>query len=274
MLEVRNVSVVFGGLVAVKDLSFTVNPGRIVGLIGPNGAGKTTVFNAILAVYPPTTGEVYLDGVRIDRLPTHRICRLGIGRTFQNIRLFKDMTVLDNVKVALGYRHRYSFFDALLRTPRCRRIERVIEAEAREILDFFDLGDVAPNKASSLPYGRQKYLEIARAYSTRPKLLLLDEPAAGLNDTETSALMAKVREIMAQTGCGVLLIEHDMRLVMGICEHIVAIEYGAKISEGDADHVRNDPKVIEAYLGTQAAEDTRVIEQLHAVGGGTEVGDE
>ena len=258
MLEIKHVSVVFGGLVAVSELSFTVEPGRIVGLIGPNGAGKTTVFNAILAVYPPTTGEVHLDGKRIDHLPTHRICRMGIGRTFQNIRLFKEMSVLDNVKVALGYNHRYSFFDALLRTPRCRRQERIIDIEAREILEFFNLLDVADDKASSLPYGRQKYLEIARAYSTRPRMLLLDEPAAALNDTETAGLMAKVREIMSETGCGVLLIEHDMRLVMGICEHIVAIEYGAKISEGDADHVRNDPKVIEAYLGTQDEDDARV----------------
>ena len=271
MLEVKDVSVVFGGLVAVKELSFTVNPGQIVGLIGPNGAGKTTVFNAVLAVYPPTTGEVHLNGHRIDRLPTHRICRLGIGRTFQNIRLFKDMSVIDNVKVALGFNKRYSFLDALLRTPRCRRLEREIESEAREILEFFDLADVAMDKASSLPYGRQKYLEIARAYSTKPKLLLLDEPAAGLNDTETAALMAKVRDIMDRTGCGVLLIEHDMRLVMGICEHIVAIEYGAKISEGDADHVRNDPRVIEAYLGTQDDRDQAVGKSMSGETGEGEV---
>jgi len=274
MLEVKNVSVVFGGLVAVSELSFTVNAGQIVGLIGPNGAGKTTVFNAILAVYPPTEGEVHLNGERIDNLPTHRICRLGIDRTVQNIRLFKEMTVLDNVKVALGHNHRYSFFDALLRTPRCRRLEREVEADAREILDFFDLGDFAMDKASSLPYGRQKYLEIARAYSTCPKMLLLDEPAAGLNDTETAALMDKVRAIMDRTGCGVLLIEHDMRLVMGICEHIVAIEYGAKISEGDAGHVKNDPKVIEAYLGTQDERDREVGEGMQATSSDGEDTDE
>ncbi|OGK09916.1 MAG: high-affinity branched-chain amino acid ABC transporter ATP-binding protein LivG [Candidatus Riflebacteria bacterium RBG_13_59_9] len=251
MLRLENITVSFGGLCAVKDLSLEVLPRRIIGLIGPNGAGKTTVFNAITGVYRPQSGNVYLDGRAITHLPTHAITRLGIGRTFQNIRLFKNMSVLDNLKVALHQNYRYSLLEAFFRVGRTRFTERLIDEEAMRILHFFGLAETASRLAGGLPYGQQKYLEIARAYATHPKVLLLDEPAAGLNETEIQELMKRVHLTMEQTGAGVLLIEHRMRVVMGICENIHVLDHGLKIAEGTPDEIRDNPRVIEAYLGEE-----------------------
>ncbi|MEP0814410.1 MAG: ABC transporter ATP-binding protein [bacterium] len=252
MLELRDVSVVFGGLRAVDKLTMSVGSKELIGLIGPNGAGKTTVFNAITGVYPPTEGEVILDGERLNGVETHEICRKGIGRTFQNVRLFKNLTVLDNVKIALDRNCKYSLVDAFLRTPRCRRIEREIEEKSYELLDYHGLKDCAKSIAKNLPYGLQKHLEIARAMATNPKILLLDEPAAGLNDRETSELMEKIFRILEEHELGILLIEHDMKLVMGICQRIVMIDYGKKIAEGAPEEIRSNPRCIEAYLGKEA----------------------
>lgn len=249
MLELKNVSVVFGGLHAVDDLSLSVKRGELKGLIGPNGAGKTTVFNAITGVYQPTVGEVFLDGKLLNGKETHVICQMGIARTFQNLRLFKDLTARDNVKVALDRNYKYSLIDAFLRTPQCRRIEREITKQADEWLAKTDLSECADTLAKNLPYGLQKRLEIARALATNPTILLLDEPAAGLNDAETEALMERIRELRDEYNLGILLIEHDMKLVMGICERITVIEYGKQIAEGTPDEIQGNKRVIEAYLG-------------------------
>ncbi|MCD6120036.1 ABC transporter ATP-binding protein [bacterium] len=251
MLELRNVSIIFGGLRAVDQLSISVRAGELNGLIGPNGAGKTTVFNAITGVYVPNEGEIFLGGTILNKMPTHIICRKGIARTFQNLRLFKNLTVLDNVKIALDRNYRYSLLDAFLRTPKCRRIEREIEARAYSILDEHGLVSHAKSLAKNLPYGLQKHLEIARAMATSPKILLLDEPAAGLNDAETESLMKKIHNLRDEYKLGILLIEHDMKLVMGICETITVLDYGKKIAEGTATEIQNNPRVIEAYLGDE-----------------------
>ena len=239
LLEVTNLGIAFGGLQAVEKFALSIEKGHLYGLIGPNGAGKTTVFNMLTGVYQPTEGDIVLDGKSI------------VG-TFQNIRLFKDMTVLDNVKVGLHNQVKYTTATGILRLPSYFVKERAMNEKAMELLKIFDLDGEAGQPASSLPYGKQRKLEIARALATNPKLLLLDEPAAGMNPNETAELMETVRFVRDKFDIAVLLIEHDMSFVMGLCEHITVLDYGRIIAEGDPETVRSDPKVIAAYLGGEA----------------------
>ena len=249
MLEVKNLSISFSGLKAVDDFNITIEKGQLYGLIGPNGAGKTTVFNLLTGVYKPDGGIILLDGKNIAGKKNIEINRAGVARTFQNIRLFKDLSVLDNVKVGLHNHHSYSTLAGIFRLPKYRKVEREMDERALELLKVFDLEKEFAVKASNLPYGKQRKLEIARALATEPKLLLLDEPAAGMNPNETKELMDTIQFVRDNFDMTILLIEHDMKLVSGICEKLTVLNFGHVLTEGPTSQVLNNPEVVKAYLG-------------------------
>ena len=249
VLEVNNLGIDFGGLTAVNNLNMVVEPHEIVGLIGPNGAGKTTVFNMLTKVYEPSRGNIILNGQDIAKMNTVEVNKAGVARTFQNIRLFADLSVIDNVKSGMNNLYPYSVFDTLLHTRKRNENEKKITEKAEELLKIFNLYDAKDIEASSLPYGAQRRLEIARALATNPKVLLLDEPAADMNPQETEDLMNTIRFVRDRFNIAILLIEHDMSLVMNICERIYVLNYGTLLAKGGPDEIKNDEKVIKAYLG-------------------------
>ena len=251
LLEVSNLGIAFGGLQAVAQLDLSVEKGHLYGLIGPNGAGKTTVFNMLTGVYKPTEGNIVLDGKDITGKSPELISKAGIARTFQNIRLFSDMTVLDNVKVGMHNGIKCSFLSSLLHLPSYYRAEKKANEKAMELLDFMGLAEVADQKAGSLPYGVQRRLEIVRALASNPSIILLDEPAAGMNPSETTELMHQIRRIRDTFHIAIFLIEHDMNLVMNVCEAIAVVNYGRIIAKGTPEEIRHNPAVIEAYLGRE-----------------------
>ena len=251
VLETRHLGIEFGGLKAVEDFNIAVGPTEICGLIGPNGAGKTTVFNLLTKVYQPTSGTILIDGKDTSGMTTEQANRMGIARTFQNIRLFGNMSVEDNVRIGLHNQIRYNMFTGILRAPAYWKQEKAQHEKALELLSIFDMQDMANVQAGSLPYGAQRRLEIVRALATNPSLLLLDEPAAGMNPHETEELMENIAKIRDKFKIAILLIEHDMNLVMGICEGICVLNYGRVIAKGTAEEIQNNPVVIEAYLGKQ-----------------------
>ena len=249
MLETKNLGISFGGLKAVDGLSLKIEKGQLYGLIGPNGAGKTTAFNLLTGVYKPTMGNFFLDGEKMTGHNTVEINKKGIARTFQNIRLFKQLSVLDNVKVGLHNDYKYSTAEGILRLPAFFRTEKEMNRKAMELLEVFDLAGEKDYLASNLPYGKQRKLEIARALATSPKLLLLDEPAAGMNPNETQELMDTIRFVRDNFDMTILLIEHDMRLVSGICEEITVLNFGTVLAQGETSKVLKEPEVVKAYLG-------------------------
>lgn len=249
LLEVKSLGIAFGGLKAVDGFHISVEKGQLYGLIGPNGAGKTTVFNLLTGVYKPDQGQILLDGQSIGGKKTIEINKAGIARTFQNIRLFKDMTVLDNVKAGLHNHYPYSTVEGILRLPRFREQEKRMDAKAMELLEVFELEDSASVLAANLPYGKQRKLEIARALATKPKLLLLDEPAAGMNPNETAELMETIWFVRDTFDMTILLIEHDMKLVSGICEQLTVLNFGQVLCQGETSQVLSNPEVVKAYLG-------------------------
>lgn len=249
MLETKNLGISFGGLKAVDGLSLKIEKGQLYGLIGPNGAGKTTAFNLLTGVYKPTMGNFFLDGEKMTGHNTVEINKKGIARTFQNIRLFKQLSVLDNVKVGLHNENKYSTAEGILRLPAFFRTEKEMNRKAMELLEVFDLAGEKDYLASNLPYGKQRKLEIARALATSPKLLLLDEPAAGMNPNETQELMDTIRFVRDNFDMTILLIEHDMRLVSGICEEITVLNFGTVLAQGETSKVLKEPEVVKAYLG-------------------------
>lgn len=252
LLKVDNVSKVFGGLKAVSNFNIHIDKGELIGLIGPNGAGKTTAFNLLTGVYRPTTGSIDFDGKSLVGLKPYDITKRGIARTFQNIRLFSELSVLDNVKIAYDLHVKYNMLETIFRVGHYMSKEKEIEAKSKELLKIFKLDDKANEIAKNLPYGAQRRLEIARALATHPKLLLLDEPAAGMNPQETQELMNMIKWIRKEFGLSILLIEHDMSLVMGICERIYVLEYGSIIASGTPAEIQSNKEVIRAYLGGEA----------------------
>jgi branched-chain amino acid transport system ATP-binding protein len=252
LLDARDVTIRFGGLTAVSHFNLGIQPHELVGLIGPNGAGKTTVFNMLTGVYKPTEGEIFVGGISTHDFKPYQITALGVARTFQNIRLFKELSVLDNVKIGGHIHYKYSATAAVLKTNRFHEAEEAAEHDAIELLKIFGLENRADYYAKNLPYGDQRRLEIARALSAQPKLLLLDEPAAGLNDRETRDLLQTIRDIHKRFDIAILVIEHNMELVMELCERIIVLNFGKTIAQGTPGEVRENPVVIEAYLGEPA----------------------